>query len=68
VTLRKTAVGKVSIAVPTGALMPGALRLLARAGVARLSAEELGRQLIAVHVRQPEIQDDQVGGMLRGVQ
>ena len=38
--------GKVSIAVPTGALMPGALRLLARAGVARLSAEELGRQLL----------------------
>lgn len=46
-TPRKAAVGgKVSIAVPTGALMPGALRLLARAGVARLSAEELGRQLM----------------------
>jgi ATP phosphoribosyltransferase len=38
--------GKVSIAVPTGVLMPGALRLLARAGVARLSGEELGRQLL----------------------
>jgi ATP phosphoribosyltransferase len=37
---------KVSIAVPTGALMSGALRRLARAGVARLSAEELGRQLL----------------------
>jgi ATP phosphoribosyltransferase len=46
-TQRRAAVGgKVSIAVPTGALMPGALRLLARAGVARLSAEELGRQLM----------------------
>ena len=37
---------KVSIALPTGALMPGALRLLSRAGLARLSAEELGRQLM----------------------
>ena len=37
---------KVSIAVPTGALMPGALRLLSRAGLARLSAELLGRQLM----------------------
>lgn len=37
---------KVSIALPTGALMPGALRLLAKAGLARLSADELGRQLL----------------------
>jgi ATP phosphoribosyltransferase len=41
-----TATSKVSIAVPTGALMPGALRLLSRAGLARLSAELLGRQLM----------------------
>jgi ATP phosphoribosyltransferase len=39
-------VAKVSIALPTGALMPGALRLLARAGLARLSAQALGRQLL----------------------
>jgi ATP phosphoribosyltransferase len=38
--------GKVSIALPTGVLMPGALRLLARAGLARLSADQLGRQLM----------------------
>jgi ATP phosphoribosyltransferase len=37
---------KVSIALPTGVLMSGALRLLSRAGLARLSAEELGRQLL----------------------
>jgi ATP phosphoribosyltransferase len=37
---------KVSIALPTGVLMPGALRLLSRAGLARLSADELGRQLL----------------------
>jgi ATP phosphoribosyltransferase len=37
---------RVSIALPTGALMPGALRLLAKAGLARLSADELGRQLL----------------------
>ena len=37
---------RVSIALPTGALLPGALRLLARAGLARLSAAELGRQLL----------------------
>ncbi len=37
---------KVSIAVPTGALLPGALRLLARSRVARLGADELGRQLL----------------------
>lgn len=41
-----TAHVKVSIAVPTGALLAGALRLLARSHVARLSAEELGRQLL----------------------
>jgi len=37
---------KVAIAVPTGALLAGALKLLARAGVARLNADELGRQLL----------------------
>src|SRR5258706_4892269 len=40
------AAARVSIALPTGALMPGALRLLAKAGLARLSADELGRQLL----------------------
>lgn len=37
---------KISIALPTGVLLPGALRLLARAGVMRLSAAELGRRLL----------------------
>ncbi len=37
---------KVSVAVPTGALLAGALRLLARSRVARLGADELGRQLL----------------------
>jgi ATP phosphoribosyltransferase len=37
---------KISIALPTGALLPGALRLLARAQLARLSAPELGRKLL----------------------
>jgi ATP phosphoribosyltransferase len=37
----------VSIAIPTGALLNGALDALARTGLARLSAEELGRQLLA---------------------
>jgi ATP phosphoribosyltransferase len=37
---------RVSIAVPTGALLAGALRLLARSRVARLGADELGRQLL----------------------
>jgi ATP phosphoribosyltransferase len=46
VTARKAMAAKVSIAVPTGALMPGALRLLARAGLARLTSDELGRQLL----------------------
>jgi len=41
-----TAQVNVSIAVPTGALLAGALRLLARSRVARLSADELGRQLL----------------------
>jgi ATP phosphoribosyltransferase len=36
----------VSIAIPTGALLNGALDALARTGLARLSAEELGRQLL----------------------
>ena len=37
---------RVAIAVPTGALFAGALKALSRAGVARLSAGELGRQLL----------------------
>jgi ATP phosphoribosyltransferase len=37
---------RVAIALPTGALLPGALRILGRSGVARLSAAELGRQLL----------------------
>jgi ATP phosphoribosyltransferase len=36
----------VSIALPTGVLLAGGLRLLARAGLARLSAAELGRKLL----------------------
>ncbi len=38
--------GKVAIALPTGALLTGALRVLGRSGLARLSADELGRQLM----------------------
>jgi ATP phosphoribosyltransferase len=37
---------KISIALPTGGLLPGSLKLLARAGLARLSAPELGRKLL----------------------
>lgn len=37
---------RVSIALPTGVLLPGALKLLARARLARLSAPELGRKLL----------------------
>jgi ATP phosphoribosyltransferase len=37
---------RVSIALPTGVLLPGALRMLGRSGVARLSATELGRKLL----------------------
>ena len=37
---------KVAIALPTGVLLPGALRILARSGVVRLSAAELGRKLL----------------------
>src|SRR5256886_7188826 len=37
---------KVSIAVPTGALLTGALGVLAKSGLARLTADELGRQLL----------------------
>ena len=37
---------RVAIAIPTGLLLPGALRILGRSGVARLSASELGRQLL----------------------
>ena len=36
----------ISIAIPTGVLTQGALDLLARSGVAQLSAEELGRRLL----------------------
>ena len=36
----------VSIAIPTGALTGGALELLKKAGLADLSAEELGRRLL----------------------
>ena len=36
----------VSIAVPTGVLLNGALELLGRSNLVRLSAEELGRQLL----------------------
>lgn len=36
----------ISIAIPTGALNAGALELLARSGLAELSAEELGRRLL----------------------
>lgn len=38
--------GQVSIAVPTGALHSGALALLASSGLADVTAEELGRQLL----------------------
>jgi ATP phosphoribosyltransferase len=43
---------RVAIAVPTGALLPGALRVLARSGVVRLSAPELGRKLL---VERPKV-------------
>src|SRR5579864_3076901 len=43
---RMTEQPRVSIALPTGVLLGGALKVLARAGVARLSAEALGRQLL----------------------
>jgi ATP phosphoribosyltransferase len=36
----------VSVALPTGVLLAGGLRLLARAGLARLAAAELGRKLL----------------------
>ncbi len=42
---------RVSVALPTGALMPGGLRLLARARLARLSAPELGRKLLVDRAR-----------------
>lgn len=41
--MRKPAI---AIALPTGVLLPGALRLLARARVMRMSAAELGRRLL----------------------
>jgi len=37
---------RVSIAIPTGVLLDGARELLARAGLASISADELGRQLL----------------------
>lgn len=37
---------RISIAIPTGVLTKGALQLLDRSGLAGLSAEELGRQLL----------------------
>jgi len=37
---------QVSVAIPTGALLNGALSLLATSGLARLTAEELGRKLL----------------------
>ncbi len=37
---------RVAIALPTGVLLAGALRLLGRSGVARLGASELGRKLL----------------------
>ena len=37
----------VSIAIPTGVLNSGALQLLARSGLANLTAEDLGRRLLA---------------------
>lgn len=40
---------RVAIAVPTGVLLDGALAVLARAGIAQLNAEELGRQLLIDH-------------------
>src|SRR6202165_781718 len=46
---------KVAIALPTGVLLPGALRLLGRSGVARLSATELGRKLLVERPAVPVI-------------
>jgi len=37
---------QISIAIPTGALLSGSLSLLAHSGLARLNADELGRQLL----------------------
>jgi ATP phosphoribosyltransferase len=37
---------RVAIAIPTGVLLDGARELLARSGLASISAEELGRQLL----------------------
>ena len=41
-----TAEQSVSVAIPTGVLTSGALQLLGRSGLVRLSAEELGRRLL----------------------
>jgi len=43
---RTSRTDRVSIALPTGVLLQGALKLLARARLARLSAPELGRKLL----------------------
>jgi ATP phosphoribosyltransferase len=43
---RTSRTDRVAIALPTGALLQGALKLLARARLARLSAPELGRKLL----------------------
>ena len=45
-TRRSARARAVSIAVPTGVLLSGGLRLLGRAGLARLGAAELGRKLL----------------------
>lgn len=37
---------RVAIAIPTGVLLEGALHLLARAQIARINADELGRRLL----------------------
>jgi ATP phosphoribosyltransferase len=37
---------RVAIALPTGVLLPGALKVLGRSGLVRLSAAELGRKLL----------------------
>src|SRR5437016_1461333 len=48
---RLTTQETVSIAIPTGVLLDGARGLLASSGLAALSAEELGRQLLVERER-----------------
>src|SRR6185312_5833669 len=43
---RRMSEDKVSIAIPTGALLDGARAILAGSGLASIGAEELGRQLL----------------------